>query len=191
MSVATTARTRQVVSFSIRDQLAGLEIGEVQEVNRAVDCRSLPHVPPAVRGVMNLRGEVVTVLDLALVLGLPPTQVTPRSRTLVVNWNDERIGLLVDRIADVVDVSYDTEERLPANLRELDERFFRGVCKLDDELLVLLNLDEVLSSEAAERTRESMHVRGAAYADTPTFQAENNPNPDADTRAAQHDTDKE
>lgn len=142
----TAATELQFASFQIADLLLGIDIHQVQEINRNLELTPVPHAPPAVRGVINLRGEVVTVVDLRCVLGLEPSEFTRLSRNVIVNHGGERIGLLVDAVADVITCSSDEIDPLPENLGGLDHSFFDGVFKLDASLLVLLNVAQTLST---------------------------------------------
>lgn len=140
----------QFASFQIGDLLLGIDIHQVQEINRNLQLTPVPHAPEAVRGVINLRGEVVTVIDLRRVLGLAPAEVTRSTRNVIVHHGDEQIGLLVDCVADVVTASADEIDPLPENLSGLDHSFFEGVFKLEQGLLVILNVTHTLSTVAGE-----------------------------------------
>ena len=140
-----TAEELEYATFYVGDVLLGIQIREVQEINRNLDLTVVPHGPAHVRGVMNLRGEVVTVVDLRVVFGLPPGEVTRSTRNIVLSSGDERISLLVDRIADVVTAREDKIESPPGNLSGIEDRFFSGVHRLENELLLIVDVEEVLS----------------------------------------------
>ncbi len=146
-------RELEFASFYIGDLLMGVDIQQLQEINRHVEVTAIPHAPECVRGVVNLRGEVVTVLDLKTILGLGQADILPSSRNVIVNIEDEKIGLLADRVADVVTAQRDEIEPPPANVGGVDGRFFKGIFKLDSELLVILNVEEVLAAEESEQTK--------------------------------------
>jgi purine-binding chemotaxis protein CheW len=151
MSSAARDADVELVTFYVGDLLLGAEIRHVEEINRHVDFTPVPHAPEFVRGVVNLRGEVVTVLDLRTILGLGQTEPSKDSRNVVVNAGGDRIGLLVDRIADVVNTQWGQIDLPPANLTGVQGRFLQGVYKLERELLAVLDIAEVLlaASEAA------------------------------------------
>lgn len=148
-----TTEASQCATFYLGNQLMGVDIQQVQEINRHATVAAVPHAPECVQGVINLRGEVVTVLDLRRVLGLEPVEITKETRNVIVNVEGEKLGLLVDRIADVVSTRPDQIEAPPANIRGVDGRFFRGVCKLESELLVILDVLEVFQGSREEYTR--------------------------------------
>lgn len=143
----STGSEQRIATFYLGDQLMGVDIQGVHEINRQTEATPVPHTPSTVRGVINLRGEVVTVLDLRKVLGLPPSGVREHERAIIVDCEGEKTGLLVDRVADVVTVRGDQIEYPPANVNGVDARFFAGVCKLETDLLVLLDLASVLNTE--------------------------------------------
>jgi purine-binding chemotaxis protein CheW len=151
MSTNTIARSVksagevEYVTFYVGDLLIGVDIQHVEEINRQVDVTPVPQALPHVRGVINLRGEVVTVVDLRKVLDMGQTEINQCSRTVVVNSGDEEIGLLVDRVADVVLVRTDQIDPPPANVRGIDRRFFKGVYKLEKTLLIILDVDVTIT----------------------------------------------
>lgn len=136
----------QLASFQVGDLLLGIDIHQVQEINRHLQATPVPHAPEAVRGVINLRGEVVTVIELRRVLGLPSAEFTRLTRNVVVNVGGEQIGLIVDSIADVVKAVVSEIDPLPENLGGLDHSFFQGVLKLDQGLLVILDVAQTLDA---------------------------------------------
>ncbi len=143
-----TTATEPVVTFYVGPLLLGLPIAQVREINRHLDFTPVPHAPPQVRGVVNLRGEVVTVLDLHRVLGLPAAEQTLQTRNLIVFYQGEPVGLLVDQVADIVEVAPEELNPPPANVQGVQARFFRGVLPMERDILVLLDLDEALSLTA-------------------------------------------
>ena len=141
-------------TFYIGEQLVGIDIQKVQEINRMLEFTRVHHAPRCVKGVANLRGEVVTVVDPRVILGLDPIELAVDSRNVIVTSRNERIGLLVDRIGDVVSVSTDAIEPPPANAGGLDGRFFKGVITLESELLVVLDTEEILSAGDTDHHKE-------------------------------------
>lgn len=142
---------QELTSFYVGNLMIALPIGLVEEINRPADITRVPHAPDCVRGVVNLRGEVVTIIDLRTVLGLGEVDLSTTTRNVVVNSQGERIGLLVDRVADVVKADVDEIEPPPANVQGVDGRFFTGVYKLESDLLVLLNVEATLRLEVNEK----------------------------------------
>lgn len=137
--------TRQLAMFKLGEILLGIDIRCIREINRVEDITPIPDAPPQVKGVVNLRGEVVTVINLRTILELPPQEMTSASRLMIVQSEDEAIGLLVDSVSDVATVQRTEEEPLPANVHGIDSRFFLGMYRVGNELLVELDVTSALS----------------------------------------------
>lgn len=136
-----------VSTFFLGEAAFGLDTAMVQEVVRVGDITPVHHAPGFVLGVMNLRGRIATVIDLGLKLELAGTEICEDSRIFIVDWQDEQIGLLVDRVADAVVVDRATLKRSPENVRGVQGRQFQGVCHVDDRLIALLDMAAVLTVE--------------------------------------------
>ncbi len=134
----------ELATFYLGDALCGIDIKSIQEINKLIDMTQVPQAPDYVLGVLNLRGEIVTVIDLGRKLGLSPANITPDSRNIIINYQNENVGLLVDKIGDVVEVDTKKIEPAPANLEEIQGSFFEGVLKDEKVLVGILNLDEAL-----------------------------------------------
>jgi purine-binding chemotaxis protein CheW len=143
------ARAAQVelATFYLEDALFGMDILKVQEINKNMQRTKVPHAPEYVLGIINLRGRIVTIIDLGRKLGLDPSQLSEENRNIIVDCQDELTGLLVDRIADVVSVDSSKVLPPPTNVRGTQGRFFEGVFKTDNGLVAILNVEEVLRSE--------------------------------------------
>ncbi len=134
----------ELATFYIGDSLCGLDILNIQEINKQTEVTLVPQAPDYVRGVLNLRGRIVTIIDLGKKLGLSPVEMDKESRNIIVNSDDEHIGLLVDRISDVMIANADAIENPPANIGGVQGRFFNGVYKTKNSLIGILNTEEVL-----------------------------------------------
>jgi purine-binding chemotaxis protein CheW len=151
MTTATLSKTASrnepldLATFYVDDMCLALDIGLIQEIIRDVKVTRVPHAPPQVRGVINLRGEVTTVIDLRQVLGLGPRETMTGTQTLVVRSQGESIGLIVDRVGDICDVEESAVVPPPPNVDSIDGRFFVGVCQRKTEIILVLNLEEALS----------------------------------------------
>lgn len=142
---AMSSGEQEFITFYLGDLLLGIDIHQVQEINRNIALTPAPHAPKAVRGVINLRGEVVLVVDLREVLGAAPAALTRSNRNVIVKNGGEQIGLLVDSVADVVRAHTDDLDPMPENLRGIDQRFFQAVYKLEIGLLVILDVNVTLA----------------------------------------------
>ncbi len=142
--------TSQFCTFYLDKLLFGVELKGVQEVIRALDITKVPLAPGVVSGLMNLRGQIVTALDLRLRLELEPRPAGMRLMNVVVRSDDGAISLLVDEIGDVVEVEEDTFERPPETLRGTIRSVITGVHKLNDRLLLVLD-----TNKACQMTEET------------------------------------
>ena len=155
MSVAAIDRVSataelQFATFYVSHMLLGVDIRVVQEINRQSEITQVPHAPEYVRGVINLRGEVATVVDLRKILGLPQSNASRQTRNLIVHHQREAIGLLVDRISDILTLREDEIDSPPTNVDGVDGRLMSGVYTLDSDIVVLLDIDEVLADTARQ-----------------------------------------
>ncbi len=142
-----TVVERQFATFYVGHMLLGVDIRVVQEINRQNEITQVPHAPEYVRGVINLRGDVATVIDLRAVLGLPRATASRERRNLIVHSGGEAIGLLVDRISDILTLRTDEISPAPANVDDLDGRFIAGVHTLPNGIVVLLDIEKVLADQ--------------------------------------------
>lgn len=138
----------QFATFYVGDILLGIDIRHVQEINRQLEVTRVPHAPAEVRGVINLRGDVATVIDLRRILDLPQATVTRESRNLIVHIDGESIGLLVDRISDILTIHEDQIEPPPATVSGIDGRLLQGVHTMKSSIVVLLDVESVFSDAA-------------------------------------------
>jgi purine-binding chemotaxis protein CheW len=140
----TSSEPLQLATFYVGDVCLALEIGQIQEILRGMSVTLVPHAPPEVTGVVNLRGEVTTVLDLRRLLGLPPAPITQNTRTLIVRSQGESMGLIVDRIGDICTVDSRSIVPPPPNVSSVDGRFLRGVSPTKSDIIFILDLEETL-----------------------------------------------
>lgn len=135
-------QTSQFCSFYLNRLLFGVDLKAVQEVIRELPMTPVPLAPAAVSGLMNLRGQLVTVLDLRSRLDLEPGDAEVKPMSVVVHSPDGAISLLVDDIGDVVEVDEDTFERPPDTLQGKVRSMILGVHKLDSRLLHVLDVEK-------------------------------------------------
>ena len=155
---------RSFASFTIDNKLFGIDILLIREINRQLDMSPVAHTPDFIRGLVNLRGQIVTILDLKKRLGRASTQIGQDTHNIILKSDSElsgmrdeldddnlttcidKIGLLVDAIGDVITVEDEsTIEPPPANLNDIDGQFLSGVVKLENQLLAVLNVSQILA----------------------------------------------
>ncbi len=148
MKTATQNKpTVELATFYIGDALCGMDILNVQEINKLMDMTKVPQAPTYVTGILNLRGQIVTVVDLGKKLGLTSTELSESTRNIIVNSENEYIGLLVSSISDVVEAQWDKVEDPPANIGGVQGAFFKGVYKTQDRLIGILDVKKVLAED--------------------------------------------
>lgn len=144
---ATGKNIIELATFYVGEALCGMNILKVQEINKLMKMTKVPQAPEYVLGILNLRGQIVTIIDLGKKLGLGETDVSLDPRNIIVNSSGSYIGLLVKRISDVVEADMEKLETAPANMSGIQGEFFTGVYKTDKTLIGILDIDKVLSLE--------------------------------------------
>lgn len=137
----------QWVTFKLAGEKYGINVMQVQEVLRYSEIAPVPGAPDYVLGIINLRGKVVTVVDIRARFVLPSAEVTDNSRIVVIEAEDHVIGILVDSVAEVVYLRQSEMETAPSVGNDESAKFIQGVCHKNDELLILIELDKLLSDE--------------------------------------------
>jgi purine-binding chemotaxis protein CheW len=137
---------REFVTMRIGGQLFGVSVMAVQDVIRKQRVTTVPHAPRIVAGVLNLRGRIVTAIDMRRRLGLDAYPEPEKIMKVVVEYQHELFALMVDAVGDVLTLSLAQIERSPANLNETWKQVSAGVYKLEKELLVVLDIANVVQS---------------------------------------------
>ena len=140
----------QIVVLDLGGEAYGVEIGRVEEIIRMQAITRVPNGPAFIEGVTNLRGRVIPVLDLRKRFGLPASDATRRSRIVVGELGEHTVGLVVDGVSEVLQLSSEAVEPPSTLVTSADSGFLRGVAKLDERLILLLDLSRILSRSEAE-----------------------------------------
>jgi purine-binding chemotaxis protein CheW len=131
----------QFATFIVADLLFGVDVLHVQEVLRFQVMTPIPKAPRAIEGLLNLRGQIVTAIDMRRRLGLPPRDGNKSPMNIVIRTSEGAVSLLVDEIGDVLDLDAATYERTPESLNPGARELIQGVYKLKDRLLLVLDAD--------------------------------------------------
>jgi purine-binding chemotaxis protein CheW len=146
-AVTNAGETRQYSTFRVADMFMGIELTRVQELLRFQEMTSVPLAPKAIEGLINLRGQIVTALDVRRVLGLPAVESEDKlPMNIVIQSEGGPVSLLVDEICDVLDVPLEASTPLPENMPALQRDLIEGVYQLESRLLLILNADRVLDT---------------------------------------------
>ena len=138
------AQSVDLATFYVRGSAYGIDLLKIQEINKLLVSTPVPGAPPYVRGILNLRGRIITVIDLGYKLGLPETRLNTEGRNIIVRSGDEHIGLLVERISEVIRININDVEAPPSNMNGIEGDFFHGVIKTTDLLVGILDMENVL-----------------------------------------------
>lgn len=137
-----------MISFRIGKQEFCVNVMSVREIRGWTPATPLPHAPPFVRGVINLRGAVLPVVDLGARLGLCSAEPTARHVIIVARIGDQLVGLLVDAVCDILTVTDDALQPTPDIAYDLTKTFVRGLLPIDGRMISLISLDRMLPNEA-------------------------------------------
>lgn len=137
----------QLVTFRLKDETYGINVMQVQEVLRVTEIAPVPGAPPYVLGIINLRGNVVTVIDTRTRFGLPTTEVDDASRIVIIESDEQVVGILVDSVAEVVELNHTEIDSAPNVGNEESSRYIQGVASRDDDLLIVVDLNKLLTEE--------------------------------------------
>jgi purine-binding chemotaxis protein CheW len=140
----------QWVTFRLADEIYGINVMQVQEVLRVSEIAPVPGAPHYVLGIINLRGNVVTVVDTRIRLGLQTSEVTDSTRIVIIEGAKHVVGILVDCVAEVVDLPSSEVESAPNVGNDESAKYVQGVASRDGELLILVDLNKLLTDDEWE-----------------------------------------
>ncbi len=143
---ATHTHGGKYLTFKLADEEYGVEILKVREINGIMDITSVPQMPSYMKGVINLRGKVIPVVDLRLKFALTEIEHTEQTCIIVVDVGKE-IGIIVDTVSEVLDITGDNIEPPPQMGGSVDSSFILGMGKVSDTVKILLDIDKVLASD--------------------------------------------
>jgi purine-binding chemotaxis protein CheW len=149
-SLQKAGRRRELISFRIGAQEFCVDIMSVREIRGWTPATALPRAPGFVRGVINLRGVVLPIIDLADRLGFPATEPTPRHVIIVVQTGRQVVGLLVDAVSDIINMPADKVQPTPDVGSESARAFVLGVMAIEDRMISLIALESVMPAQAGE-----------------------------------------
>ena len=145
-----TQGSRELIAFRIGDQEFCVNIMSVREIRGWTPATALPHAPPFVMGVINLRGVVLPIVDLAGRLGMKTTEPTPRHVIIVTQVKSRVIGLLVDAVSDILTVTDDNIQPTPEVSSDFERQYARGILAMEGRMICLLELESVFPDTESE-----------------------------------------
>ncbi|MEI8344762.1 MAG: chemotaxis protein CheW, partial [Candidatus Omnitrophota bacterium] len=135
------------LTFALGHEEYGLEILEVREIIGLMEITAVPEVPEYVKGVINLRGKIIPVIDLRLKFGMAKVEYTKETCIIVLNVTNTLMGIVVDRVCEVVDIAQDNIEPPPNFGAKIQTEFITGIGKVGEKVKILLNIQKVLTED--------------------------------------------
>ncbi len=146
---------QQLVTFRLGEEEYGVDILKVHEIDRMMDITEVPNAPSCIEGVINLRGKVIPVINLRKKFNLPPREADERTKIVVVDIGTSA-GMIVDSVSEVLRISSDIIEPPPPMASGTGSEYIRGVGKLQDRLLILLDIEKLLGARDSENMAKAV-----------------------------------
>ncbi|MDQ2871655.1 MAG: chemotaxis protein CheW [Candidatus Eremiobacteraeota bacterium] len=137
----------QVVSFALGSEEYGVDIAQVQEIIRMVEITHVPRAPRFMEGVINLRGQLIPIIDLRTRFGMTRAEHSKSTRIIVTEIGSKRVGIVVDAVSEVLNIPIEHVEGAPDMISGVGTEYIQGVGKVGDRLIILLDLTMVMSGE--------------------------------------------
>jgi purine-binding chemotaxis protein CheW len=151
----------QLVVFELADEFYGINIAVVESIIKMQEITQLPQTPAYIKGVTNLRGTVLPVIDLRIRFGLGTQKDTKQTRVIIVTMGAVKVGLMVDGVSEVLRISDESIEPLPPMVNSVNSDFLKGIVRLEDRLIILLEVEKVLELQEQQSVAE-LQVMAAA-----------------------------
>ncbi|MBP7175907.1 MAG: purine-binding chemotaxis protein CheW [Thermoclostridium sp.] len=145
---------RQFVKFSVGKEEFGVDISLVREISKLQEMLKVPSTPPFIEGLLNLRGQVLTIFNLRKRLGFEDQAFDENTKIIIVWYNDIQIGFTVDKVSEIIKVEEANVESTPPSITGVDKRFLSGVVKYGEKLILTLDLTKVLSTDEEAELKE-------------------------------------
>ncbi len=153
---AEATGTIQLVSFHLAEEPYGIEITKVREIILMGEITQIPQTPEYIKGLINLRSTVIPVIDLRSRFGLPEAELTGESRIMVINVRGKTIGIIVDAVSEVLRISNDQITPPPPTVAGLGREYLTGLVRLEEQLLILLDIDKLLGEAETAGLEEAV-----------------------------------
>jgi purine-binding chemotaxis protein CheW len=149
-----TETVNQYVGFMIGTELYGIDIHAIQEIDRMQSVTKLPRSLPFVEGVINLRGTIIPIVDMSKRFGAEPVTIDRRTRIVIVRIGDQTVGLIVESVTEVIDVREKNIDPAPAMAFAVDSRYVSAVGRIENGLLIILDLEVLFSTEEMSQLQQ-------------------------------------
>ena len=151
---SNAAGSMQLVSFKLGDETYGIEITKIREIILVGEITCVPETPHYIKGLINLRSSVIPVIDLRARFSLPENELTQDSRIMVLNVGQRTIGIMVDSVNEVLRVSGEQISPAPPTVTSLGNQYMTGLVRLENQLLILLDVDRLFSETSITAVNE-------------------------------------
>ncbi len=150
----TIEQEEKYLAFILGSEIYGIEILRVREIIGLMDVTTVPQTPEYMKGVLNLRGKVIPVIDLRLKFSMQEEEHTEETCVIVVEVNSMHVGVIVDSVSEVVDIGRGDIEETPNFGQGIDTDFIMGLGKVNEKIIILLDIERVLTSEELEMVNQ-------------------------------------
>jgi purine-binding chemotaxis protein CheW len=155
--------TEKYLTFFIEEQIFAVKSSSVIEIIRMQPITFMPKLPPYVKGVINLRGKIVPLIDLRIKLGKEPKEYDEHTSIVVLDTNDTSVGFIVDRVNDVTDIAKSRISDSPKLAKDSDNNYVTGIATLDSEVAMILNPVSILTENSDEIKEDSKMLHDAVH----------------------------
>lgn len=156
----------QLVVFNLGDESFGVDIAQVREIIKMVEITQMPDAPEFVEGIINLRGHIMTIMDLRKRLGMKLRETSEQTRIIIVEASDISLGMIVDSVSEVLRISSKDIDPPPSTISSYGSEYFLGVGKLPEGVLSLLDLNKLLSEKELNQIKETTDIKEVKKSDT-------------------------
>ncbi len=154
VAAKNTVDKEKFLTFNLGKEEYGIEIPKVREIIGLVESTTVPQTPDYIKGVINLRGKVIPVIDLRLKFSMPEVEYTQETCIIVVDVNSVQVGIIVDSVSEVMDIKRDEIEETTNIGQGIDTNFINGLSEKNGKIIILLNIEKVLSFEELEMVEQ-------------------------------------
>ncbi len=145
---------KQYIQFYVGDELYVIGLTQIYQILKPQEIFNVPNTPPFIEGFINLRGKVLTVFNLRERFNMPIKEIDSNTRILIINYNNILLGFIVDSVTEIIRVPEEEIEDVPDMLDNVNRRYLANVAKIDDKLILILDLDKILSPDEESQVLE-------------------------------------
>jgi purine-binding chemotaxis protein CheW len=152
---------QQLIKFQVGDEVFGIGITQIHQILKPQEIFKVPNTPPFIEGLLNLRGKVLTVFNLRKRFNMPDKENDENTKIIIVKKDEYLLGFTVDSVTEIVRIPDEEFVETPPSLKTFDKRFLSGVAKLGDKLILMLDLDQVLTADETEQMKQIVEKHSA------------------------------